>query len=511
MSPYRLAVRVFPFSKESFEKEVLLASKAASESAPAPQVRFLASYLSHKEAKAKTILVEWPYVDRHFLEEYSNYYATTLHPPPPKATRLHFFSDLFTDEDFKLNVERSANDGYEQVCSELSAVYLGFTVIRPLPDAPIGRTILSTYKSSDRQRLYTLPPHPYKIHLCGLRLEVCGVPFQQQEQAVGACATSALWCALAQVMRNDGGRAPTPFAVTEAATRHWVVDRVFPATSGLKNEQILEAIRQFGYAPLFFEPKQQTTLFTLAVKCYLKSNIPVILKVTYPGESDAHAVTVVGFREDDDTEVPEIQHQEEGWSKLSLRSKGLNRLYIHDDRFGPYARAEWKTDLDSGYIKMKYLSQDRRFEEFDVEADVEAAMVPLYPKIRLSAQDMVGFAGELLPFFRQLVGQENRDKLIIDLQFSLAGTCMKLLYHSDIPSSRFAKFALQAVLSRYIGLITFSVMGGLVAYVICDSTDMRRRDTLASAPLLAILPRYDQHLEAIQQFAEKYGYHVLVV
>ena len=88
---------------------------------------------------------------------------------------------------------------------------------------------------------YALAPAPYDVHLAGLRLRVRGIPFQQQEQAVGACATTAIWSALARVMRSDGGRAPTPFAVTEAATKHYVSDRAFPAAAGLEPRQILEA------------------------------------------------------------------------------------------------------------------------------------------------------------------------------------------------------------------------------------------------------------------------------
>lgn len=511
MNSYRLAVRCIPFSRASLEEEVRLASKASQGSASPHQVRFLGSYLENDEAGARTILVEYPYVDRHFLEEYSHYYATSLHPPPPKATRLHFFKTPLTNRAFYYKLKRAANDGFDAVCRELSGDYLGFAVIRPLPDAPIGRTILRTYSSNDRrQRCYTLPPHPYRVHLCGLRLGVCGVPFQQQEQAVGACATSAVWSALAQVMRHDGGRAPTPFAVTEAATRHWVSDRVFPATSGLKNEQILEAIRQFGYAPLFFEPKLQTALFTLAVKCYLKSGIPVILKISYKGEEDAHAVTVVGFLEDDGTAVPEIEYQERGWTTLSLRSKGMSRLYVHDDRFGPYARAAWETDAATGFIKLRYLPREPGFEVFGRDAEVIAAMVPLYPKIRLSAQDLIGFAAELLPFFRQLVGQAHRDQLLIGLRFCLAGDCLELLYRSDIPAERIAVFARQANLSRYVGLIEFSVAETLVAYVVCDSTDMRR-DAPAAPPLLAVIPHYDQHLEAIATFTKGLASNALVV
>lgn len=491
MTDQRLDVRCVPFTKEALQTEISRASFAVEGVEPT-QVRYLGSYLSNSEAKALTILVETPYVDRHYLEEYAQYYATTLRPPSPKATRLHFFRNILTDASFAELTTQAADGLFEATCRELSSQYLGFTVIRPLPDAPIGRTVLATFQAVDR--CYTLPPHPYRVHLCGLKLSVCGVPFQQQEQAVGACATTAVWSALAQVMRHDGGRAPTPFAVTEAATRHWLSDRIFPAASGLKNEQILEAIRQFGYAPLLFEPKLKTELFALAVKCYLRSNIPVILKIQYENNEVAHAVTLVGFKECESV----IRYRETGWDSFSLNSRGLNRLYIHDDRLGPYARAEWRFCPD-GFIRLKFLPGEAGYEDFCQEALVEAAMVPLYPKIRLSAQDLVGFAGELLPMFRMIVGADSRDNLNIDLCFCLAGECLEFLYKSHIPATRFAAFSRQAVLSRYVGLITYFVADQVVAYIICDSTDMHR-GAPAAAPLLAIIPQYEEHIEVLQKY-----------
>lgn len=490
MIPKLLEVRCVPFSREALQTEICRASFAVEGTEPT-QIRYIGSYLSHLEIKARTILIEAPYVDRHYLEEYANYYATTLRPPPPKATRLHFFRNDLTDEVFTELIFQAADGNFAEVCKDLSDHYIGFAVIRPLPDAPVGRTVLATFQAHDR--CYTLPPHPYRVHLCGLKLSVCGVPFQQQEQAVGACATTAVWSALAQVMRHDGGRAPTPFAVTEAATRNWLSDRIFPAASGLKNEQILEAIRQFGYAPLFFEPGLKTDLFVLAVKCYLRSGIPVVLRIQYDRDDETHAVTLVGFREDESF----ITYRMKDDLSYSLNSRDLCRLYIHDDRLGPYARAEWRV-CEKGFIRLKFNPGEAGYEEFCHEATVEAAMVPLYPKIRLSAQDLVAFAGELLPMFRMIVGPDSRDHLNIDLRFCLAGDCLELLYKSHIPASRFAAFAQQAVLSRYVGLITYYVADQVVAYIICDSTDMHR-GVPAAAPLLAIIPQYAEHIEVLRK------------
>jgi len=492
----RLSVRCIQFSREALHNEICRASSTTVSEADLDQVRYLGSYLSNSEAGAATIVVEQPYVDRHFLEEYANYYATSLFPPPTKATRLHFFSTAISNRKFSAILKKAACANFEAVCNKLNESYLGFSVIRPLADAPIGRTVLKTF-NHNATRCYTLPPHAYRVHLCGLKLSVCGVPFQQQEQAVGACATTAVWSALAQVMRHDGGRAPTPFAVTEAATRHWLNDRVFPAASGLKNEQVLEAIRQFGYAPFHFEPGVKTELFMHAVKCYLRSGIPVILKIRYPDENfEAHAVTVVGFREGDAT----IDYQIDEKPSYYLKTKSMCRLYVHDDRLGPYSRAEWHVD-ENGYVQLHYLPHEDGFEFFAHDAVVQSAMVPVYPKIRLSAQDLTGFAGELLPFFQYITGQGKRDQLTADLRFCLAGDCLKTLYKSAIPADRLTKFVKQIILSRYVGFVTFSIPDGPLAHVIYDSTDMRRAAP-APAPLLAILlyPAYAEHTSILKEY-----------
>lgn len=489
----QLNLRIIPFSKEALQEEICRASLSLGQSEIPTQVNYLCSYLSHPEAKAQTIIIEHPYVDRHYLEEYTNYYATTLHPPNPKTTRFHYFSCELSEERLTQLIISASSGQYTDVCSSLTAQYLGFSVIRPLPDAPIGRTILATFSAHDR-RCYTLPPHPYKVHFCGLKFLINGVPFQQQEQAVGACATTAIWSALAQVMRHDGGRAPTPFAVTEAATRNWLSDRVFPAASGLKKEQILEAIRQFNYSPLCFEIKENIALFELSVKCYLRSGIPVILEIHYDNHLETHAVTIVGFRDDDSA----IKFKAKESLSYSLNSSGLCRLYVHDDRLGPYARAEWLIEED-GFLKLKFVPQMPGFEKFEAKACIVAAMVPLYPKIRLSAQDLVGFAGELQPMFREIVGPESREKLNIDLQFCLAGECLETLCKSEIPADRYAQFAQRVVLSRYVGLITYYVEDQLLAYIICDSTDMHR-SAPATAPLLAIVPKYCEHIESLAKY-----------
>ena len=94
---------------------------------PVDQARYLASYLSNPELSAKSLVVETPYVDRHYLEEYARYYATALRPPNPKVSRLHFFTDLIDDDGLLRLLREAAGGRHEESEQYLQSRYLGIT------------------------------------------------------------------------------------------------------------------------------------------------------------------------------------------------------------------------------------------------------------------------------------------------------------------------------------------------------------------------------------------------
>ncbi len=112
-------------------------------------LRFLKDYLNFQ--KSKTILVEEEYIDRYFLEDFSEYYVSCFKRYSRKCHRIHFFSSSFSSNDFKALIVNKDNDISE---SELTDSYLGFIVIRPLPKYIIGRTCLKPYVANDSM----LPP-----------------------------------------------------------------------------------------------------------------------------------------------------------------------------------------------------------------------------------------------------------------------------------------------------------------------------------------------------------------
>ena len=480
-------MRSRPFTVEALREEVASAAGLDPLREPPAQVRYLGSYLSNDESGARTILIEAPYVDRHYLEEFAGYYASAFGPPSSRTVRLHFFRSDWGPTAVEVILNRVEELGLEAAERELTEDYLGFIVVRPLASAPIGRTILRPYADASRARCYEPATTLHDVHLLGLTLRVAGVPFQQQDQGVGACATTAVWSALARVTRADGARAVTPLAVTVAATKNLALGRAFPAAKGLERSQLLEAIRHVGYAPDVISA-DEPQLFQHVLKCYVRSGIPVILNVFRREWDDNHAVTVVGFREGADEEgVAEIDYRSEGIS-FGLRTRGLERVYVHDDRFGPYARMTWGHPEGGGSLpQLQFAPYELGYDEFKAPVTVQEAYAPLYPKLRMGATDLVLFASQVLPLVRQLAGGTARDRLNVDLRFVLSGRYRREAHRLPLAAERRNEVLSALNLPRYVGLIRFSIAGEWFLDVVCDTTDIPRESPVWS-PVLAFVP-----------------------
>jgi hypothetical protein len=493
----QLRIEVRPFGKQVLFDTVRQASNGSDAARPNDQVTYLAAYLAHEAVAARTIVVESPYVDRHYIEEYSRYYATVRSAPNVGTTRLHFFSEKLSARvlDELLVKLATGQDAYAEVTSQLQSSYLGFSVVRPIPSAPIGRTVLRTF--GDRGSRQMLSVHIHQVHLCGMELQVRGVPFQQQELAVGACATTAVWSALAAASRATGRRPPTPFDVTDAATRHVLNDRPFPADSGLDLQQVLAAIRAHGFAPYTLKPQSNAELFSVAVKAYLSSGSPVVLLVNEP--SGYHAITAVGYREPDSEYAAEpFRVIENGHT---LRTTGMSRLYVHEDRLGPYARMDWTIENDDGEkgIWLRHKPFDDSAYNYGEEAmRVYAAIVPLYPKLRLSAIGLFKATSELFPVLRKWLG-EDIEHVTFDLRFQFSGEYLKELLQMSLDKpERVTAAARQTVLPRYVARARFFFKDGAFLDAIFDTTDILRVEPLYSRliAMVALVPSYSEQVGA---------------
>ena len=183
------------------------------------QTMYLDRYIS--QLQAKTILKEPKYFDRDYLQN-SRRFTAWVPRGYQYFERLHFFS-VKSVVALWLRLRKSWR------IFAVQDNYLGFIVKRPIPAAPLGRTVLKWYPDQFAETTPRVPASTRKnfVHIAGVELYVEGLAWQQQDSGVGACATVSLWSMLQSSAFDDHHAIPTTAEITQAAhKRHSFGTRV---------------------------------------------------------------------------------------------------------------------------------------------------------------------------------------------------------------------------------------------------------------------------------------------
>lgn len=301
--------------------------------------------------------------DPDFLAEYNTYYSRQFADVTRYCARVHFFSTPPKDG-------QSVLQYLDQ--DDTAASYLGFVTLRPVAGTPVGASILRTPVDTGFIRC----ADDFPVHLAGHELDLNGVPFMQQDNAVGACAQASIWMALRTMRRREGDRAHDPAQITGAATRYSISGRILPNRKGLTQPQVVEAIRAAGYSPhpIHFALGGNFTLGSRldadqlsnarrVLHAYVESGIPVLL-ILYPS-SGGHAVVIIGH-----TFSTTPVHTDElafslraGAVRIAHAVSWVPEFVIHNDNSGPYLPLRQETNgstyaLDQTYAAIPLLPAD---------------------------------------------------------------------------------------------------------------------------------------------------------
>lgn len=318
-------LEVLPFSEAAFRAAVLSDTVSAAHLPDNAGVEYLIRYLG--TIGVETMVVERDYTDGDYLDDYANYYVKAFRDYPRRCTRLHFFSRRFDSDDLR-EVVLGQRDH-----TELQETYQGFVVIRPLPNAVIGRTAVATYPPDGGRRNYRAIRR-YPANLYGIELAIDSLAFQQQDTVLAACATVALWSAFHKTAEQFGSKLPTPAEITTAATSSTFTTRPLPSR-GLTLAQLARGVRYVGLEPELLPCGSKVPLASVLYG-YLEYGVPVVLGLDVVGHG-IHAVTVTGYSlqptrcrtvETGDADEPK---------RIGLR---IDEIYVHDDQFGPFAKIE---------------------------------------------------------------------------------------------------------------------------------------------------------------------------
>jgi hypothetical protein len=451
---------------------------------------YFEEYFSH--LGARTILVENGYIDHDFLEDYAGYYVRCFHPYRRKCSRLHFFRCPLTQEAFEQIIGSQLTKG--QVDS-LQSDYLGFVVVKPLPQTVVGRTCLRTYEHHQR-RFYPVTRH-YPAHLFGIPLGVETLAFQEQDRVTAACATSALWSVFHATGVLFQHQILSPVEITRAAHAGApTLARSLPS-HGLHARQIAHAICSVGLEPVYLGAQDEYML-KARIYSYLRFGIPVLLIVDLYDLSEAepvfvgaHAVAVTGYSLATAAPAPNEQ------TGFLLNAARVEKLYVHDDQVGPFARMV----LDGTTISTKVNGETAVLSSLStswnarcgggVRAAPDLMLVPVYHKIRipfdLILSVVMGFDA-LLERLRAQGAAPLRSRPVWDICLcKVSDMKQEALLSAGINPDQRKEIAL-APMPRFLWRGTASAEDAPMLDLLFDATDIEQ------GPLMCRAIEYDRRL-----------------
>lgn len=484
-------INVFEYSQEIFFNLLSERSKATKELIEEKiHSNYFDKYLQSKSLKVKTIVVEYNYIDRDYLEDFSAYYVRCFSDYERKCTRLHFFSYKFSLEDFESFLNNYSKENHET----LNEKYLGFIVIKPLPQTIFGRTCLKIYDELDKPPDIRSYPtvREYEVNLCGYNLTVKSVAFQEQDHVVSACATSALWSAFQCTAKLFHHKILSPVEITKSATEHFPLsERTFPNT-GLNIEQMMHAVQKLEIEPFVIDIEDDEYNFKNCIYSYLSFGIPIILCLelyeTLNGKyinKGSHAVVITGFRlkeEDDSHKVGDGDCLLNNFHSVASK---ISKIYAHDDQIGPFAKMIMDViDFPIEGEENRTIKTVALKTAWNYIVVPKTFLIPLYHKIRIPLENIL----EIMRLFDAIIknSSEHSEDLMPSLEkyeweiilTSVNKFKKEILLKSGGEKNR--RDILQKNMPRFIWRVTALCEREPVMDLLFDATDIEQGDFFIS-------------------------------
>ncbi len=271
-----------------------------------------------REHNVQSVVIEKRYIDRDYRSQHSHFYGATFTQHPSVCHRLHFFTNNIEDQGSNLG--------------DSTLAYRGYSVMRPLPTAPVGRTMIPpppSLTATDAQLCLARDD----VHLWGHTFKVDAMPFISQDTQYLRCAHASLWMILHHLHLRHGLTRRLPHEIHISATGGSVIGRQLPS-DGLSPGQVLNSLAQLGIqAPRIpvattreeSRGRRMHGLFPLVAR-YVNSQLPPLVY------SQSHAWVIVGYRRSDPAA---------SWAHDNVT------LIRHDDARGLYLIVEdpWKESI----------------------------------------------------------------------------------------------------------------------------------------------------------------------
>jgi hypothetical protein len=461
-------VQILPYSPENLATSLSNTYTSAEVITSKNHFIYLKDYLGSADIGAKSIVIEENYVSKDFLHDYASYYALCFEPYPKICKRIHFFDSTFTIEELN-NALLDTQNGHANFWEH----YLGFIVVKPIP--VIGYTVLKTYSSSEAfndRNFWGV--RDYTVHLYGTEIKIRSLAFQEQDSVLAACATTAIWSMLNKAALDFHTILKSPSQITKDADNVSPDgSRLFP-NKGLNLLQICQAIFNSGLVSEVKQPdytvldKDGKPIAKFVSNSYLKKilnayspiGIPIILVIRVPngGDHGLHAITVSGFKQSAPQLIPPQP-------EISWLSANIEKFYAHDDQWGPFARIDFKDDIE-------LLTPWTNFDPQKQSTLVTNIVVPVYPKIRISYEDIEVIAlglDRILSFF---FNNQTVADLVWDIKIDFSENFKKQVKQSSLDESEKLSRLTQS-LPKYLWVASCYIASHKIFEFTFDATDVK--------------------------------------
>lgn len=447
------------------------------------QLNYVARYA--EDLGCQSLALESHYIDRDYMEDHSVFYSKALYPYENYCRRIHFFSCPQDEVERRLEeiVGVGANHGHEAYlssCRKFSEdAYLGFTVIKPLTGSPVGKTVLRSFPEAHEDATHSRDfscTRTYKAHLRGVELSVKGLAFQQQDVGVSACATTAIWSALQQSQKHEDIAIATPAQITMLAAKYSLPFGRSMPSEGLSLDQMCQAIQSLGLAPNLFRIDEFPDLARAFLYSSIRSGFAPVLVLRH--NTSCHAVAVAGMKLNTDHQPCPIKSQDK---EVADDAAGdLVALYIHDDRHGPYLRADFQVSGKKPVLMIKLREKESASEIWDLTH----VIIPGHSKVRLTfsglRQIAILVAGRVNAY-RDLV--ESIKSNLLSSQLTMISSRIvrahkyveeMFVANPSFSNSSVLQLSTQLALARYLGVIRLETPFADPIDVLVDTTGTRR-------------------------------------
>jgi hypothetical protein len=213
------------------------------------------------------------------------------------------------------------------------------------------------------------------------------------------------------------------------------------------------------------------------VNAYSSLGIPIILVIEVPDRDrfGLHAITVSGFRSSPPKEIP----PQTGTSWLA---ENIDRIYAHDDQWGPFVRVDLENHLD---LKTPWTE----YHKNSWPTRVKNIIIPVYPKVRISYEDIEDIVLGLDAILTLFFDRKIKNDLVWDIKIKFSEEFKSQLRNASLEEAEKLK-RLTKSLPKYLWVATCYIGIHKVFEFTFDATDVN--SGMIGVDLITYLPENER-------------------